>query len=314
MARPIKSGLDYFPVNVNISEDEKMEIIEAEFGPIGFYVIIKTFMRIYEMDGYYMMFTEREQKLFSKRINVDINEVIAIINSALKEGFFDKNLYEKYEILTSKGIQKRYLEAINRRTRVEFIKEYLLIEIPESDNFFVKSVKNDENVINDNNNSINDNNNINIDDNMYSKNTQIKENYNTKLNYIFNLIIDNKNEPGLKMTDAEFAGLKMLLKRLEVNVSRDTLALMPIERQIEYKVIYMALLGISINSYKIFLNYLTPKTLYHKLIKTKEHVGKLENLSDSELKCFVGYFIVCLQNFIKECDINAKNRRMESDD
>ena len=174
MARPTKPGLDYFPLNVNFSEDEKIEIIEAEFGYLGFYVIIKLFMRIYGMNGYYMMFTLREQKLFSKRINVDINSVIAIINSAINEKIFDKYMYEKYGILTSKGIQTRYLEAVERRTKIELINEFLLIDVPKAKNISLISMKNVNELVFANNNSINVYNNSINDDIMYAKSTQSK--------------------------------------------------------------------------------------------------------------------------------------------
>ncbi len=174
MARPTKPGLDYFPLNVNFSEDEKIEIIEAEFGCLGFYVILKIFMRIYGMNGYYMMFTSREQKLFSKRINVDINSVIAIINSAINEKLFDKTMYEEYGILTSKGIQTRYLEAVERRTKVELINEFLLIDVPKAKNISLISMKNVGELVFVNNNSVNVYNNSVNDDVMYAKSTQSK--------------------------------------------------------------------------------------------------------------------------------------------
>lgn len=174
MARPTKPGLDYFPLNVNFSEDEKIEIIEAEFKETGFYVILKIFMRIYGMNGYYMMFTSREQKLFSKRINVDINSVIAIINSAINEKLFDKTMYEKYGILTSKGIQSRYLEAVERRTKVELIKEFLLINVPKAKNILLTSIKNVNELVFVNNNSINVCNNSINDNIVCAENTQSK--------------------------------------------------------------------------------------------------------------------------------------------
>ena len=41
MARPIKSGLDYFPLDVDIDQDDKVAIIEAEHGMLGFGIVIK---------------------------------------------------------------------------------------------------------------------------------------------------------------------------------------------------------------------------------------------------------------------------------
>ena len=46
MARPIKTGLDYFPMDVDT--DEKFELIEAKHEIVGFGIVIKLFQRIYK--------------------------------------------------------------------------------------------------------------------------------------------------------------------------------------------------------------------------------------------------------------------------
>lgn len=136
MARPQKSGLDYFPLNVDMDQDDKIMLIESEFGITGFGIIVKMLCKIYS-NGYFYEWGEKEQLLFSKRINVDKNEVIACINSAIKWDLFDSNMYEKYRILTSKGIQKRFIEAVGRRKTLEIVEEYWLIDIPESEKMTV---------------------------------------------------------------------------------------------------------------------------------------------------------------------------------
>ncbi len=128
MARPQKVGVEYFPLDVDIDQDDKVAMVEALHGVEGFGVIIKLLMKIYK-EGYYYEWTEREQILFSKRVNVDINRVNVIINDSIKWGLFDKSLFVEYEILTSKGIQARYLEIVKRRTRVEFVHEFMLIPL-----------------------------------------------------------------------------------------------------------------------------------------------------------------------------------------
>lgn len=126
MARPIKQGLDYFPLDVDIDQDDKIAMIEALHGIEGFGVVIKLLSKVYK-EGYFYEWTDREQLLFSKRVNVNINTVSAVVNDCLKEGLFHQDMYDKYSILTSKGIQKRYLEAVKRRKQVIFIERYFLI-------------------------------------------------------------------------------------------------------------------------------------------------------------------------------------------
>ena len=127
MARPIKEGLEYFPLDCDIDQDDKITLIEAQHGLIGFGIAIKLLMKIYN-NSYFYEWTEKEQLLFSKRVNVNINEVNVVINDLVKWGFFDKELFETEKILTSSGIQKRYLVAVGRRQKVKILKKYLLLD------------------------------------------------------------------------------------------------------------------------------------------------------------------------------------------
>jgi len=154
MARPQKVGLDYFPLDVDIDQDDKVAIIEAQYGIKGFGIVIKLFMHIYK-NSYYYEWTEKEQLLFSKRVNVNINEVNDVVNDCIKWGLFDKQLFQKYKILTSRGVQKRYFEITKRRQRVEVIKEYLLLS--END----INVYNNLVIVNINSDSSNENDDIN---------------------------------------------------------------------------------------------------------------------------------------------------------
>ncbi|MBU5213245.1 Lin1244/Lin1753 domain-containing protein [Heyndrickxia oleronia] len=127
MARPKKEGLDYFPLDVDIDQNDKIALIEAKHGVVGFSVVIKLFMKIYK-EGYFYKWTEREHLLFSRRINVDINTVSDVVNDCIEWELFDKDMFNDHEILTSDGIQKRYLDAVSRRKEVVFQKDYLLID------------------------------------------------------------------------------------------------------------------------------------------------------------------------------------------
>ena len=158
MARPQKVGVEYFPLDVDIDQNDKVAMVEALHGIEGFGVVIKLLMKIYK-EGYYYEWTEREQILFSRRVSVDINRVNVIINDCIKWGLFDENLYKEYQILTSKGIQSRYLEIVKRRTLVEFIDEFLLISYDLVENLKnivvvdINGVIVDINSKNDNNNT-----------------------------------------------------------------------------------------------------------------------------------------------------------------
>ena len=151
MARPQKEGIDYFPLDVDMDHDDKIQLIEAEHGVMGFGIIIKLLMKIYA-EGYYYQWSEKEQLLFSKRTNVDINQVNAVINSCIKWGMFDREVYEKHKILTSSGIQRRYVTATSRRKYVQMIREYTLIDVESASNIVIANI----NGVNVNSNSTRD--------------------------------------------------------------------------------------------------------------------------------------------------------------
>jgi len=126
MARPERQGLDYFSHDVDMSQDEKIQLVEADHGLIGYAVINKLLERIYR-NSYFMDADEKIIKLFSRVNNIDVVVCNSIIKACINEKIFDKKLYDGYKILTSKGIQKRYLQAIKRRKLVIIAREYFLL-------------------------------------------------------------------------------------------------------------------------------------------------------------------------------------------
>jgi hypothetical protein len=141
--RPHKIGLEYFPLDVDIDSDDKIALIEAQYGVEGFGIVIKIFMKIYKC-GYFYKWSEKEQLLFAKRINVDRNRIKDIVKDCLKWKLFDPELHSKYQILTSSGIQKRYFQATCRRQSIDVIREYLILsqsEVNAYENIVIVDIK-----------------------------------------------------------------------------------------------------------------------------------------------------------------------------
>ena len=129
MGRQPKPSLDYFPLDTTLND--KFKLIEVEFGLKGFAVIVKLFQKIYGGYGYYCEWTKEVALLFADKVNVKVNAVSEIVEASFRRGIFDKNLYLQYGILTSRGIQERYLEAVGKRVKVELKRQYLLLSVPE---------------------------------------------------------------------------------------------------------------------------------------------------------------------------------------
>lgn len=149
MSRELKKGLDFFLLDTVLNTD--MELLEAEFGLKGFAVVIKLWQKIYAEDGYYCEWTDEVALLFAKKVGVNGNVVSEIIKASFKRGIFDKEMYDKYKILTSTGVQKRYFEAVSRRKQINVKADYLLIpDIKKMENVNINSINVNTNTENDN--------------------------------------------------------------------------------------------------------------------------------------------------------------------
>lgn len=130
----MRSGIDYFPLDVTL--DSKMELIEAEFGLTGFGVIVHLLQEIYGKAGYYIEWTNEVALLFARKVGLGGSVVSEIVEASIRRGMFDRKLYDEYQVLTSKGIQKRYFEAVSRRKQLEVDFNILLVDCT----LFLKSV------------------------------------------------------------------------------------------------------------------------------------------------------------------------------
>lgn len=145
MARPIKEGLDYFMLDCCMND--KIKLIEAEFGVKGFAIIVKLYQKIYKERGYYCEWNDDASLLFVAQLGgnsgVTKNLIDSIVAVSIRRGIFSKKLYDQYKILTSQRIQEQYFDAVSRRERVEVKKEYLLVKVG---NNFVFADRNQVNV------------------------------------------------------------------------------------------------------------------------------------------------------------------------
>lgn len=154
MARPIKEGLDYFTLDCCMND--KIKLIEAEFGIKGFAIIVKLYQKIYMERGYYCEWNDDIALLFIANMGgnsgVNKNLIDIIISASIRRGIFSKQLYDQFGILTSRRIQEQYFEAVSRRERVKVKKEYLLVEVGKNfvsvDNNSINVNRNEENVSN----------------------------------------------------------------------------------------------------------------------------------------------------------------------
>ena len=125
MARPIKQGFDYFPLDKDFFENIKVRKIMHASGIQGSTVLLYLLCNIYGDHGYYMQWDEDVCFLVSDRL-VGVSEaaVQEIVTKAVKVDFFDSYMLDKFKILTSNGIQSRYKEMAKRTKKPGIKKVY----------------------------------------------------------------------------------------------------------------------------------------------------------------------------------------------
>jgi hypothetical protein len=127
MARPIKQGLSYFPFDVDFFSDEKMVVINGEFGLKGEITTIKLLCAVYR-NGYFIEWNDMlKYKLLKELPGVSAELLEQIIQRLVKWDFFDKGLFLSASILTSRGIQRRYQEISLKMRRKCVFSDYCLL-------------------------------------------------------------------------------------------------------------------------------------------------------------------------------------------
>ena len=106
-----------------------LELVQADFGIKGFGVIVKLQQEMFKQRSYYLEATDDVISLFARRNGVGSGMVSEIILSAVKRGYYDKALYDKYNILTNEAIQENFFESSKRQKKIDVYKEYLVGDV-----------------------------------------------------------------------------------------------------------------------------------------------------------------------------------------
>ncbi len=149
--RQNKVGLDYFELDCQM--EEKVRLIQAEYGLKGFAVFVRLLQKIYGEHGYYCEWTQDSELLFMSENGLNSGSLQLlrdIVSACIRRNIFSERLFKEYGILTSYGVQKRYLKATAKREVIELKKEYLLISVPKNrKNAVINSISSYGNSISD---------------------------------------------------------------------------------------------------------------------------------------------------------------------
>ena len=124
----INKGIPYFPTPANFFDEEVMELLEAKFGVLASYMVMRLLCKIYK-EGYYISWGKEQNLIFVRKVGGGIKEDMMekIVDLLLEKGFFHKETYEKHGILTSEQIQRVWFEATTRR-KIDFSQLPYLLE------------------------------------------------------------------------------------------------------------------------------------------------------------------------------------------
>jgi uncharacterized protein with FMN-binding domain len=126
LARPTKTGLEYFPLDVNFLYDIKVRKIIKPLGPEAIGVLVYLLAEIYKDNGYYISWNDDICFLMSDLTGIDEELIKDVVSKALEVDFFNQDKYKKYNILTSKGIQNRYISATEKRKNTNINDDYII--------------------------------------------------------------------------------------------------------------------------------------------------------------------------------------------
>lgn len=129
MARPIKEGLSYFPIDVDMFDDPKLLFVAERFDVKGEIVTLKLLCWIYR-NGYSCEWNDETAMIFAKKNFSSIKAQLCqdIVSELLKRGFFNEDLFKSFGVLTSRAIQERWQNVItNSKRKSELIPELNLL-------------------------------------------------------------------------------------------------------------------------------------------------------------------------------------------
>ncbi|WP_313627561.1 Lin1244/Lin1753 domain-containing protein [Enterococcus italicus] len=144
MARPTKQGIDYYPVSVDILRDIKIRKIKRACGPQTVEILLCLLGNIYRENGYYIGWDEDVAFLVADEVGAKEGLVEETVSKAIQVGFFNQEKFNKYKILTSKGIQERYIEATRKRKETVISDNYSVIDTLKAEETQVNTVNNQQ--------------------------------------------------------------------------------------------------------------------------------------------------------------------------
>lgn len=122
MARPRKVGLDYFPHDVDVTTDPKLEPLILRYGSPAYALYFVILEYCYRAEDLSVDISASEtgkemREVLQRKLHIAPNLFDELVSAMLRRGAFDASVYTKTGKLTSDGIQKRAAKVLEKRLK-----------------------------------------------------------------------------------------------------------------------------------------------------------------------------------------------------
>ena len=135
MPAPTKQGIDYFPFDVDLLDDEALDRLREQYGCVINDVYISLLCLLYKKYGYYIPYETKKERddctwfVFKKvrggKFSPRQQVIPELIEGLVAGGLFSADHYPK--IITSERAQATYYKATVERTTIDINSEYWIL-------------------------------------------------------------------------------------------------------------------------------------------------------------------------------------------
>ena len=133
--RPLKEGFDYFPLNCDFFENDKIKALRRALGEVGVLTYLNILCRIYRTHGYYYECRDLDalaqdiaEQIANDRIRRKIACVRETINYLISHEILDRGLAER-GIISGIAMQEKYIEMVCRARRKINMDVHVLVDV-----------------------------------------------------------------------------------------------------------------------------------------------------------------------------------------
>ena len=119
-------------MDTNFMSDIRYRLIMKQEGEGAIAVLFALISNIYGGEGYYVrvdaqLIAGMEALMYKQTAE----QVVRIIESSVRLGIFDEEMYQQYQVLTSRDIQRQFLFSTRRRNKSAIVGDFCLVSPDE---------------------------------------------------------------------------------------------------------------------------------------------------------------------------------------